>query len=66
MTLKEFFDQESRGAQERMSERLKCSKGYLSLVARGERFPSRAFALRIEAATGGKVKASTILGLEAA
>jgi transcriptional regulator with XRE-family HTH domain len=66
MTLREYFDREGRGSQERMSEQLECSKGYLSLVARGERFPGRAFALRIEEATGGKVKAATVMGLEAA
>lgn len=65
MTLSDLFDAE-RGAQSKLAKRLACSKGYLSQIARGEKFCSRAFALRIEQETNGKVKAAVVLGLEAA
>lgn len=65
MTLSDFFSVE-RGRQSKLARTLGCSKGYLSQIANGEKFPSREFALRIEKATKGKVKAAIVLGLEAA
>jgi transcriptional regulator with XRE-family HTH domain len=66
MTLSQFFEAEGRGSAASMAKALECSKGYLSDIARGEKFPSRDFALRIEAYTGRKVTAAEALGVEAA
>lgn len=66
MTLAEFFDAEGRGAQAKMARELDCSKGYLSEIADGKKFPARDFALRIQNYTQDRVQAATVMGLEAA
>lgn len=66
MTLSEFFESEGRGSQAKMAKELDCSKGYLSEIASGDKFPGRMLALRIEAYTEKRVTAATVMGLEAA
>ena len=66
MTLSDFLEKKGRGSQAQMARDLKCSKGYLSEIVNGEKYPSRAFALKIEAYTRRKVKAASLLGLKAA
>ena len=53
MKLKEYLQQ--RGSIEAMSKTLGISRTWLSLVANGHQPPSAALAVKIEAATKGKI-----------
>lgn len=64
MTLKDYLTDKGRGSTLRLAEKLKTSDGYLYDIANGKRNCSVKMAKRIEGATGGLVKASTLLGLD--
>ncbi len=64
MTLKDYLDEQGKGALTRLAEKLDTSKGYLVGIRDGDRMPSVAFAKKIEAATGGEVTAIALLGLD--
>lgn len=56
MTLIEYFKDEPRGSKAEMSEHLKISHTWLSLLMKGERRASAALCMKIEKATQGLVK----------
>jgi transcriptional regulator with XRE-family HTH domain len=64
MTLKDYLDEQGKGALTRLAERLGTSKGYLVGIRDGDRMPSVSFAKKIEAATNGDVTAICLLGLD--
>lgn len=64
MTLKEYFAQQGRGSQTELARAVGTSKGYLSQITKGERFPGRELAKKIEDATDGKVPAWRLLDLD--
>lgn len=65
MTLSEYIIAQGRGGLTRLAEQLGTSKGYLhDLCNDPNRRPSIELAKKIELATGGKVTALGLLGLE--
>ena len=64
-SLDQYLSQE-RGRQSRLAERLGLAAGTLSSIRGGHRRPSPELAKRIEAATDGEVRATSLLGLEEA
>ena len=64
MTLKDYLNEQGKGALSRLAEKLGTSKGYLVGIRDGDRMPSVAFAKKIEAATKGEVTAIALLGLD--
>lgn len=65
MTLSDFIEAEGHGALTRLAAAVGTSKGYMhDLCTKPERRPSPGMAKRIQDATGGKVSAMTLLGLE--
>ena len=63
--LEDYLSQR-RGRQTRLAKQLGLSSGTLSLIRSGQRRPSPDLAKRIEAATDGEVRATSLLGLEEA
>jgi transcriptional regulator with XRE-family HTH domain len=64
MTLKDYLDEQGKGALSRLAEKVGTSKGYLVGIRDGDRTPSVTFAKRLESATGGEVTAISLLGLD--
>jgi hypothetical protein len=65
MTLEDYITKEGRGALSRLAAAAGTSKGYLhDLINNPKRKPSVKMAQALEAATGGKVSAISLLGLE--
>ncbi len=64
MKLKSYFKARKVKVPD-MAQRLKISKQHLYEILRGEAFPSRKLALRIEQETGGVVKSAELLFPEA-
>lgn len=65
MTLADYITEEGRGALSRLAARVGTSKGYLhDLINDPSRKPSVRMAQAIEDATGGKVSAIRMLGLD--
>ena len=66
ITLRKYFDEQGRGSCVALAGKVGTSDGHLSDIANGKRFAGRELALRIQAATDGRVRAATCMGLEAA
>lgn len=63
MTLADYFHKNAV-EQQVFAQKVGISKSLLSRIKNGERTPRVAVAKRIEKATGGKVKATVLMGLE--
>lgn len=66
MTLDKYFKTQGRGAVSRLAEQMEIHPSLLSRIRSGKYTPNLAQAKAIERFTGGKVKATVLLGLEKA
>ncbi len=60
MTLEKYFFRKPEGEKNRMAVELGITRTWLSLIINGHKNPSATLAVKIEAATGGKVKRKTL------